>query len=62
MAKEYFATKAMQDTTNTRLEELVAEMNPPDLASVNGFIADFLHDDLTIIKGGLVRDERIITV
>ena len=62
MAKEHFAKDASVQGINTRLNSLVDEMNPPNLESVNGFIADFLHDELTITKGGLSRDERIITV
>ena len=74
--KTYLATEEMQQATNDKIDGVQTTVHQditavsqdihenfiaPSLSDVGICVADFVHDELTIIKGGLDSDERRIT-
>ena len=74
-AKIYLATKEMQQATNDKVDgvkdtvhaditavsrDIHDNFSKPSLAAIGDYIIDFLHDSVTIRKGTLMPDGRLI--
>lgn len=59
--KIYPSTQAQVQAVQDTVDEINAKIEPPGLASVDIGVLDFVHDDITIVYGGLDTLKRRIT-
>lgn len=62
--KQYLATKALQDETNSLVAQVSEDIHDtfeePDISEIGIFKADFINDQITVNKGCLMPDDRQI--